>query len=331
MDISSRERRLRLGVQLWPQQASWPEAVAAATDVDRIGWDSLWTWDHFYPHVGAFSGPNFEAWTFLAALAALTRRVQLGVLVSAVTYRSPALLAYQAATLDHISGGRAALGLGAGWFAYEHERLGFTLGSVRERLDRLEEAAGILRDLLRGQPVTSPGRFFHLPDATLDLRPLQRELPLVLGGGGEARALQIVARYADVWNYYGPAEVVAHKNAVLDAHCARVGRDPREIRRAVCLPVIVRSDRRGVERRLEAVCQRNRVAVSALVGEAGEPIAGPPELVAERVNAYLLAGFEEVVLMGPAPYDHETFERFWSEVRPMLTAPAARPVPASTG
>src|SRR5205085_3227075 len=168
-----------------------------------LGYDSLWTWDHFYPHVGPFEGRNFEAWTVITALAALTHRVRVGVLVSAVTYRHPALVANQVSTLDHVSGGRAQLGLGAGWFEYEHERLGFGLGSIRERMDRLEESAMIIRRLLDGERVEYAGNYYSLNGATLETRPLQARIPIVMGGGGETRTLSLVARYADTWNFYG--------------------------------------------------------------------------------------------------------------------------------
>lgn len=325
MDISStRAARVRLGVQLWSQHATWSEVVTAAQTVERLGFDSLWTWDHFYPHVGAFTGSNFEAWTLMAALAALTHRVQLGVLVSAATYRHPSLVAYQTATLDHVSGGRAALGLGAGWFEYEHARLGFPFGTTRERLDRLAEAAAIIRPLLRGAQVDFAGAYYQLKSATLETKPLQSDLPLVLGGGGERRTLDIVARYADIWNFYGTVEVLRRKSAILDEHCERIGRDPRDIKRAVCLPIIIRSDAQAVEQRLRAVSTRNQVPHAELEREAGVPLAGNAQQVAEHINRYLDIGFSEVILMGSAPYDLETFERLAGEVAPLLKRAATR-------
>lgn len=315
---------MHLGVQLWSQHAAWSEVVTAAQAIEHSGFDSLWTWDHFYPHVGAFTGCNFEAWTLMAALAALTGRVQLGVLVSAATYRHPSLVAYQAATLDHVSGGRAALGLGAGWFAFEHERLGFPFGTTRERLDRLEETAAIVRPLLRGAQVDFAGAYYQLNGATLETKPLQPQLPLVLGGGGERRTLNIVARYADVWNFYGTVELLRRKSAILDEHCERIGRDPREIQRAVCLPIIIRSDPRAIEQRLRAVSERNRVPRAELEREAGVPLAGNARQVAEQINRYVEIGFSEVILMGSAPYDLETFERLAGEVAPLLEPPTPR-------
>ena len=294
--------------------------LEAAQHADRLGYDSLWTWDHFYAHVGPTTGDNFEAWTVMSALAAVTTVGRLGVLVSAATYRHPVLVAKQASTLDHVSSGRAALGIGAGWFEIEHQQLGFSYGSTGERLARLRETAHIARSLLRGETVDFAGTFYTLKQATLHPLPVQAHLPIVIGGGGESVTLGIVARYADVWNFYGTLEALARKSAILDEHCRKIGRDPQTIARSVCLPLIVRNSAPEVERRLEAVGERNGIARADLAREAGETIGGSPDYVAERIRNYLDLGFSEVIAMGPAPYDDETIERLAAEVFPLLRA-----------
>jgi F420-dependent oxidoreductase-like protein len=202
----------------------------AADDIDLFS--AGWNFDHFYPILQQDrTGPCFEGWTMLAALATITRRLRLGVMVTGNPYRHPAVLANMAASLDVISGGRLELGLGAGWNEEESHAYGIDLPPLPERFDRLDEACAVI-DLLLTQEVASfEGKHYRLTEARCEPKPVQRPRPpIVIGGGGEKRTLRIAARYADQWNIPGATpEVLAHKITVLHGHCADLGRDPSEI------------------------------------------------------------------------------------------------------
>ncbi len=206
--------------------------VQMATAAEETGFDSVWVMDHFYqlPPLGGPAAPMLDSYTLLGALAARTSRVRLGALVTGVTYRNPAHLAKIVTTLDVVSGGRAVLGLGAAWYDVEHDGLGFDFPPAAERLDRLEEALQICRAMFREEAPSFDGRYYRIHGARNVPRPVQPGGPPVLvGGGGEKRTLQLVARYADMANIVGDVATIAHKVDVLRGHCKAVGRDPSEI------------------------------------------------------------------------------------------------------
>ncbi len=210
--------RPRIGVQLHPQATDMPALLDAARRIDDAGFDSLWTWDHFFPLYGDADATHFEGWTLLTGLAMVTSRVRVGHLVVCNSYRNPELLADMARTLDHLADGRFTLGLGSGWFERDYTEYGYEFGT----------APGRLRDLAAALP-----RIRTRLDA-LNPAPLG-DLPLLIGGGGEKVTLKLVATYADAWNGFGPPETFRHKNSVLDRWCAEVGRDPRDIERTVLI------------------------------------------------------------------------------------------------
>jgi probable F420-dependent oxidoreductase len=185
---------------------------------DDLGVDSLWTWDHFFPLAEPMDGEHFEGWSILAAMAATTSRARVGMLVSGNAYRNPDLLADMARTVDHISGGRAYLGLGAGWIERDHEEYGYAFPSVAERLSRLESSLIRIRSRL----------------SKLNPAPLG-PLPVLVGGSGEKVTLRIVATYADAWNTFGPPEEIAHKMEVLKGWCDKIGRDPNTIEKTLLI------------------------------------------------------------------------------------------------
>jgi F420-dependent oxidoreductase-like protein len=206
--------------------------VALATAAEGTGYDSVWVMDHFYqlPSMGGPDQAMLDSYTLLGALATQTSRVRLGTMVTGVTYRNPAHLAKIVTTLDIISAGRAILGIGAAWYDVEHEGLGFDFPLAGERLDRLEEALQICRAMFTEEAPTFDGRYYRIHEARNVPPPLQPGgPPILIGGGGEKRTLQLVARYADMSNIFGDAATVAHKVEVLRGHCEAVGRDPSEV------------------------------------------------------------------------------------------------------
>jgi len=313
-------REVRFGAQLWSQASDWEGFLSAALAAEDAGWDSVWTWDHLHAIFGPWEQPIFEGWLAMGAVAARTSRVRVGLMVGANTFRNPGHTAKLAATLDHVSGGRAILGIGGAWFAREHEAFGIDFGaSVGERLDRLDEAVGLMRRLLDGERFDHAGRFYRFEDALANPRPLQARLPILVGGSGPKKTLRTVARWADAWNTSGTVEEVAGRDAILREHCAAVGRDPGAIERTVSFPIVIRDDPAEAERAFRALCERNGTPDAGAV----PTLLGPPEDVAAAIRPYVDLGFGTVIVRLPAPHDAETIARI-GEVRAAL----ARPAPA---
>jgi F420-dependent oxidoreductase-like protein len=223
---------MRFAFKTSPQNTTWSDMLTvwrAADDIDV--YESGWTFDHFYPIQGDSSGPCMEGWVTLTALAQATSRLRLGTLVTGVHYRHPAVLANMAAALDIVSHGRLELGIGAGWNEEESGAYGIELGTVKERMDRFEEACEVLIGLLSREKTDFAGKFYQLKAARNEPKGPQRpHPPICMGGSGEKRTLRIVAKYADHWNFViGTPEEFAHKREVLSLHCADIGRDPKEI------------------------------------------------------------------------------------------------------
>jgi F420-dependent oxidoreductase-like protein len=307
---------VRFGAQLWSQASDWERFLRAALAAEDAGWDSVWTWDHLHAIFGPWEQPVFEGWLAMGAVAARTSRVRVGLMVGANTFRNPGLTAKLAATLDHVSGGRAVLGIGGAWFAREHEAFGLDFGaSVGERLDRLDEAVGLIRRLLDGERVDHVGRFYRFTDALLAPRPLQARLPILVGGSGPRKTLRTVARWADAWNTNGTAEEVAAREAVLREHCAALGRDPATIERTVSFPIVIRDDPAAAGRAFRALCAHNGTPDAGPV----PTLLGPPEVVAAALRPYVDLGFATIIVRLPAPYDPETLARI-GEVRAAMGA-----------
>lgn len=222
-------------LSIWPAAGQpYAEVLEVARHAEETGWDGVNIADHFMPNAGAgrdTSTPTLECGSLVAALGATVPRVQIGTLVYGNTYRHPAVLANMAATVDHISQGRFTLGVGAGWQVNEHEQYGIELPPVKRLLDRFVEALQVLHGLLRTPSTTLDGEYYQLTEAISEPKPVQRPLPILIGGSGEKRMLGIVAEYADLWNSWGRPDRIAHKSAVLDDFCARIGRDPKTIAR----------------------------------------------------------------------------------------------------
>jgi F420-dependent oxidoreductase-like protein len=263
-----------------------------ATAAEEAGFHSVWVMDHFFqlPPLGGPDQPMLEAYTLLGALAARTRRVQLGTLVTGVTYRNPGILAKIVTTLDVISRGRAILGIGGAWYDVEHQGLGVDYPASRVRLDMLEEAVQVCRAMFTGDDVSFTGVHYRLDHARNQPRPVQAGGPkIMIGGGGEKRTLRIVARYADKCNVTGDAATLARKISVLRQHCAEVGRDPAEVDVTWMTPLILTtSDQNTAEVRqmLTAAGSAEEIA-GFTVGQAHEI----PDLVAGHIEA----GADEVI------------------------------------
>jgi alkanesulfonate monooxygenase SsuD/methylene tetrahydromethanopterin reductase-like flavin-dependent oxidoreductase (luciferase family) len=313
---------VKLGILLWNQATTWPEYEAAAQRVDRLGYDHLWAWDHLYAIFGDPYQPFFEGWTALAAWAKATERARLGLLVGANTFRNPGIVARMAMTLDHISDGRAILGIGGAWFGLEHAAHGLEFGTGHgQRLDWLDEATAAMRTLVDGGEVTSPedGRyaFDHL---VLLPRPVQQRLPIMIGGSGEKKTLRTVARYADMWNAMGTVEFLRHKVEVLLAHCDSVGRDQADIERTAGCKPIIRDSESEARRVWESQMAHNRTPMSE-VEDDDTFWVGTPERVAGEMRARRELGFHTFIAEMAAPYDVETLERWIGEVKPMVERP----------
>jgi alkanesulfonate monooxygenase SsuD/methylene tetrahydromethanopterin reductase-like flavin-dependent oxidoreductase (luciferase family) len=306
---------VKLGALCWNQYTDWNALLAAGQRADRLGYDTLWTWDHLYPIVGSADGPILEGWLTLAAWAQATERIRIGLMVGANTFREPTLTAKMATTLDHISGGRAILGIGGAWFETEHEAYGIPFGSgFPERLRWLSEALPIMRGMLHGERPTASGPRYSAKAIRNDPPPLQERLPLLIGGGGEQVTLKLVARYGDANNVGDGIQNVIRKEAILVQHCETVGRDPAEIERTTGLgTVIIRDSRVEAKRVQAAIFERN--------GRADlwqdQPV-GTVEDVAERLAPFIEIGYRHLIAGFPSPYDEESMTRLATEVRPIL-------------
>ncbi len=310
---------LKLGILLWSQGATWSEMLDAARRVDRLGYDQLWTWDHLYAIFGDPYQPIFEGWSLLNGWARETEQVRLGLLVGANTFRNPGLVAKMAATLDHVSDGRAILGLGGAWFDLEHEAHGIDFGAgFGQRLDWLDEAVGAMRTLLDGGEVTSePGGHYRFRELRHAPPPVQPHLPIMIGGSGEKKTLRTVARYADLWNAMGPLDVMRRKVDVLRGHCEAVGRDPSGIEFTLGVKLTIRDSEAEADRVWHAAMEHNRTPLEE-VEDDDTFWNGTAEQIADRLRPYVELGFRTVISEQPAPYDVETLVRFVGEVKPLV-------------
>lgn len=317
---------IRIGFQVWSMGVTWADLMAAGERIEALGFASLFANDHLMPVLGDAAGPVigppgpvFEGWMVLASWAARTTRVPLGTLVSAVGYRNVGLTVKMATALDHASGGRALLGIGAGWHEPEIHAFGYDELTLGERLDRLAEAAHVARALLDGSTVSHTGRWVRADGMRNDPPPVQPRIPLLVAGSGERRTLRIVAAEADIWNGEGTPEVFAHKSAVLDRWCVEVGRDPGSIRRTVGVPpVCIRPTRSEAVDALAAILASVGGGSAARAWAESSPLADTEDVVAGYLRAWRAAGAEEAIIDVPVPLDDETVERLAGSVRERL-------------
>ena len=268
----------------WPMpNLGFEEVLYLFEYAERTGWDGAWTSDHFMAAGEDTSGPWPEGWTTLAALAVKVPRIRMGMLVTGNTYRNPAILAKMAATVDHISGGRLVLGLGSGWQENEHRQYGIEFDTINGRLRRLDEACQVIKSLFTQEKSDFSGHYYTLENASLSPKPLQSLLPLLIGGGGERLTLKISAKYADEWNVWGTPEDIRHKGAILDQHCADVGRDPSEIQRSAVAQLYISEDQQMLDK-----VRQDRYHFPTNIGT--------PEEIRAIVAEYAAAGVDELVV-----------------------------------
>jgi F420-dependent oxidoreductase-like protein len=297
---------MRFGLQLWSQQTTWPAFRDAALAAESAGWDSVWTWDHLFAIFGPWEQPIFEGWSVLAGLAPLTSKVRLGLMVGANTFRNPGHTAKLATTLDHLSDGRAVLGIGGAWFEREHDGFGIPFGAgFGERLDRLDESVMLMRRLLDGERFSYEGAHYTMHDAICEPRPIQDHLPILVGGSGPKKTMRTVARRADAWNTSGTLEEIRTRLDILAEHCADAGRDIAEIEKTISFPTVLRDDP------AEAAAAFGALLAANGVDEAGASVTllCSPAEAADRIRPYLELGFTTVIVRMPAPYDRETIDR----------------------
>jgi F420-dependent oxidoreductase-like protein len=283
------EESTMFGAQLVNEQATWEEIRAVLDVMERGRWSSVYAYDHFIPPWHRTNEvmehellPTLEGWSLIAAAAAVTKRLELGVLVSGNTYRNPALLAKMAATVDVVSGGRVVLGIGAGWNVREHEAYGWDFPPLRERSDRLEEACALIRRLFHDDArVDFEGRYYRLKQAAFaPRRGGARPIPIMVGGTGERRTMRTLARYGDIMNVIASPERVRHLNEVLARHCEEIDRDPAQIKRTVHVPIRIEHD---------------EVKAKKLRGENDWAMIGAPTYVIDRIADFLAVGITEFI------------------------------------
>lgn len=292
----------------WPTpMLPFEETLSLGMHIADTGWDGMWLADHFMPNAEDTSAPWPEAWTTLAALAARVPRVRLGTMVSGNTYRHPAVLAKMAATIDHISDGRLVLGLGSGWQENEHQQYGIEFSTVPGRLARLDEACQVIKALFNEEKANFQGEYYALNDASLEPKPKQNPLPLLIGGGGEKVTLKITAKYADEWNVWGTVDTLKSKMAILDQHCETVGRDPAAIQRSAVALLFISDDESFVKKMKESSPQ------PVLAGSLSE--------VRDTVAVYSEAGVNELLVpdftLGQGQAKIDQLDTFINEIAPV--------------
>jgi len=307
------QRLPRFSVQVGQQFASWDDIVRIFREAEALGYDAAYTYDHFMAVMMDPYEPCLEAWTSLAALAALTRRIRLGVLVTGNTYRHPAVLAKMATTVDVVSGGRLDLGIGAGWFEPEHRALGIPFRTAGARCDMLDEALAVIRALWTEREASFAGRYYQLDRAIAEPKPAQRpHPPILVAATGERKMLRIVARHADIWNGFGSPEVARRKIGVLAEHCRAVGRDVDAIEKSLLLPAHIGDDPGAWEPLIQGYAAYQGISTE----EAPRwMLLGSPADVRRQVEDFLAAGVTHFILT-LTPFNFDVMPRFAAEVMP---------------
>jgi F420-dependent oxidoreductase-like protein len=307
---------IRFGIQTGQQLMPWADILALWRKADAWGYDSLWNFDHFYPIFVDPEGPCLEAWTTLSALAQATTRARVGTLVNGNTYRNPCLTAKMAATLDHISGGRLNLGIGAGWFELEHQTMGFDFKNVPRRLAALDEACSIMKSMFTQPRTTLHGKHYTVTDAFGLPKPVQQPYPpILIGGVGEKVLLKLVAKHADMYNASAGAERMAHLLGVIRRHGDTVKRDTSAIENTVMIPLAYRAD-----------ADRQQFMCNLLAGMRGTSpeearkgiMIGDKSECFDTIERYRKVGVTHFIFMLFQPIHAEEIQAFAEEVIPSV-------------
>jgi len=298
---------LEFGAQINNYLTNWDSIQPTIKTVESGPWSSLWVSDHFFPPIGdnVEHKKALEGWSLITAAATITERLRLGVLVSGNMYRNPALLAKMAATVDQISGGRLILGIGAGWYKREHEAFGWEFPSAKERSDRLEEAVEMIKLLFTNEgPMSYNGQFYKLKDAYFSPPCTQKpHIPILIGGNGEKRTLRTLAKFGDIcnldFNAPGSPEMFRHKVEVLERNCEQFGRDPKEIKKTLHMPIHLEND------------EEKAIRYRKIRGEW--TLTGSASFIINRIQEYSDVGVEELIF-GSVPSKAEFYERLKDEI-----------------
>lgn len=292
-------------------EAKWARAVEIAVRAEELGFDHLWVYDHVHNVPVPAQEAMFECWTTIAAISQRTSRIRLGQMVGCTGYRNPSLLAKITSTIDVISGGRLEWGIGAGWYDQEFRAYGYDFPGARVRIEMLEDCVEIVHRMWTEGEATYTGSHFSVAGAQCDPKPIQTPHPNIwIGGGGEKRTLRVVARLATHSNFGGSPEEFARKSAILDGHCAEVGRDPAEITRTISGEVFIRETEAEIGDRTRSFWGEPFESWSA------GNLVGTPEQVSEKIQRYVDAGCRGFVPWCSDYPDTETLELLATEVMP---------------
>lgn len=307
---------IRFGIQTGQQNVAWGDVLALWQKADRWGYDSLWNFDHFYPIFVDPDGPCLEAWAMLSALAQATSRVRIGTMVNGNTYRNPCLTAKMAATLDHVSGGRLNLGIGAGWFELEHRAMGFDFKTVPKRLAALDEACQIIKGMFTQPRTTLHGKHYTVTDVIGEPKPLQKpHPPILIGGTGEKVLLKLVAKHADMWNASGSAERLSHLIDVIKRHGDAVDRDAGAIEKTVMIALAYTRD----TARQQFVCNLIGGMFGATPEAARKAIMiGDKQECLDTIERYGKVGVTHFIFMLFQPIHEDEVQAFAEEVIPAV-------------
>ena len=316
-----RDSGIRFGIITRLGGATWPDVSSAWQEIERLGFDSAWVNDHLLGSAPSpEDAPQLEAWTTLAALATETERVEMGALVTANTFRNPALVAKMATTIDIISDGRFVLGMGAGWTEREHEAYGIGFGTARERAEKLDEALQVITGLWSGEPATFEGKYYTLNEAPLSPAPVRKpHPPILIGGQGKKWIVPLVGRYGDRWNANPPVSVEGFRErvAIIRAECERVGRDPCPDRFSKFFQLLTIT-------RVPFVGAAVEMGAKWAVGASANGIlAGTPSEITEKIQAFVDAGANEILIALLEPFDHDDLRTLAEEVVPNIRPPSA--------
>jgi len=308
---------MRFGIFTSMGMQTWAGVLDLWKHIEATGWDVACVTDHFMPNTPEKEGAMLESWSTLSALAALVPRMRVGTIVLGNTYRHPAVIAKMAAQVDIISGGRLLLGMGAGWQQNEHEAYGIPFYTMRERLERLDEACEVITSLWKSKRSTFKGKYYQLADAPLDPKPVQSPHPeLMIGGGGEKVTLKIVAKHANHWNVWGGPQVLTRKGKILDEHCAAVKRDPKSITRSVNMALLITDKKEEVD----ALAKTIETRMGRHAADARDTVlGGTPEQIRERLQQLKAAGADVLFIPSmfrPLPELRRDLDRFIKEIAP---------------